>query len=148
MEQPRAVRTTPPVTLPPAPISSPPSSSLPRDRAAHSFSPPLLGARFGSHADNKTDLLTADKTAVFVVLRQRRCTGGCGRWCAEAGQPVVCRLCGVPLRLVSALGALARVSSSSSYVLTAGRVNPDGGVSCIGGNFLHRRYLAARDRAN
>jgi len=82
------------------------------------------------------------------VLRQRRCTGGCGRWCAEAGRPVVCRLCGVSLRLVSAFGALARVSSSASYVLTAGRVNPDGEVSCIGGNYLHRRYLAARDRAN
>jgi len=53
-----------------------------------------------------------------------------------------------PLRLVSAFGALARVSLSASYSLTAGRVNPDGGVSCIGGNYLHRRYLAARDRAN
>jgi len=51
---------------------------------------------------------------------------------------VVCRLCGVPLRLVSAFGALARVSSSASHVLTAGRVNPDGGVSGIGGNYLHR----------
>jgi len=83
-----------------------------------------------------------------VVLRQRRCTGGCGRWFAEAGWSVVVRLCGVPLRLVSAFGARARVSSSASHVLTAGRVNPDGGVSCIGGNYLHRRYLAARDRAN
>jgi len=83
-----------------------------------------------------------------VVLRQRRCTGGRGRCCAEAGRPVVFRLSGVPLRLVSAFGALARVSSSASHVLTAGRVNPDGGVSCIGGNYLHRRYLAARDRAN
>jgi len=84
----------------------------------------------------------------YVVLRQRRCTGGCGRWCAEAGRPVVSRICGVPLRLVSALGALVRVSSSASYVLTAGRVIPDGGVSCTGGNYLHHRYLAARDRAN
>jgi len=83
-----------------------------------------------------------------VVLRQRRCTGGCGRWCAEAGRPVVCRLCGVPLRLVSAPGARARVSSWAGHVLTAGRVNPDRGVSCIGGNSLHRRYLAARDPAN
>jgi len=60
-----------------------------------------------------------------VLLRQRLCTGGCGRCCAETGWPVVCRLCGVPLRLVSAFGALARVSSSASHVLTAGRVNPD-----------------------
>lgn len=66
MEQPRSVRTTPPVTVPDAPISSPPSSYLPRDRAAHSFSPPLFGARFGSHADNMKDLLTADKAAVLM----------------------------------------------------------------------------------
>jgi len=104
--------------------------------------------------DVSADAMLADpvdgevSTAVAVVLRQRRCIGGCGRWCAEAGRPVVCRLCGVPLRLVSAFGALARVSSSAIYVLTAGRVNPEGGVSCIGGKHLHRRYLAARDRAN
>jgi len=83
-----------------------------------------------------------------VVLRQRRCTRGCGRWCAEAGWPVVSRLCGVPLRLVSACGARVRVSSSDCPVLTAERVNPDWVVSCIGGNYLHRRYLSARDRAN
>ena len=83
-----------------------------------------------------------------VVLRQRRCTGGCGRCCAEAGCSAVCSLCGVPLRLVSAFGARARVSSSSIHVLTAGRVNPDWGVSCLGGKNLHRKYLAARYRAN
>ena len=83
-----------------------------------------------------------------VGLRQGRCTGGCGRWCAEAGWSVACSFRGVPLRLVSALGARARVSSSTSHVLTAGRVNPDRGVSYIGGNYLHRRYLAARDRAS
>ena len=83
-----------------------------------------------------------------VGLRQGRCTGGCGRWSAEAGWSVACSFRGVPLRLVSAFGARARVSSSTSHVLTAGRVNPDRGVSCIGGNYLHRRYLAARDRAN
>jgi len=76
------------------------------------------------------------------------CTGGCGLWCVEAGWPVLCRLCGEPLRVVSAFGAHARVSSSASHVLTTGRGNPDCGVSCIGGNYLHRRYLAARDRAN
>jgi len=83
-----------------------------------------------------------------VVLRQRRCTLGCGRWCSEAGWSVVCRLCGVPLQRVSACGARVWVSSSDFPVLTAGRVNPDWVVSCIGGNYLHRRYLAARDRAN
>jgi len=83
-----------------------------------------------------------------VVLRLRGCTRGCGRWCSEAGWSVVCRLCGVPLRRVSACGARVWVSSSDCPVLTAGRVNPDWVVSCIGGNYLHRRYLAARDRAN
>jgi len=83
-----------------------------------------------------------------VVLRQRCCTRGCGRWCSEAGWSVVCRFCGVPLRRVSACGARVWVSSSDCPVLTAGRVNPDWVVSCIGGNYLHRRYLAARDRAN
>jgi len=83
-----------------------------------------------------------------VVLRQRRCTGGCGRWCSAAGWSVVCSLCGVPLRLVSAFGARSRVCSSASHGLTAGRVNPDWGVSCIGGTYLHRRHLAARDRAS
>lgn len=66
VEQPRAVRTTLPVTVPHAPISSPTFSYLPRDRAAHSFSPSLLGARFGSHADNMKYLLTADKAAVLM----------------------------------------------------------------------------------
>jgi len=83
-----------------------------------------------------------------VVLRHRRCTRGCGRWCSDAGWSVVGRLCGVPLLRVSACGARVRVSSSDCPVLTAGRVNPDWVVSCIGGNYLHRRYLAARDRAN
>ena len=86
--------------------------------------------------------------SITVVLRQRRCTRGCGRWRLEAGWSVVCRLCGVPLRRVSACGARVWVSSSDCPVLTAGRVNPDWVVSCIGGNYLHRRYLAARDRAN
>jgi len=83
-----------------------------------------------------------------VVLRQRRCSRGCGRWCSEAGWSVVCRPCGVPLLRVSACGARVRVSSSDCPVLPAERVNPDWVVSCIGGNHLHRRYLAARDRVN
>jgi len=85
---------------------------------------------------------------VSVVLRQRSCTRGCGRWCSEAGWSVVCRFCGVLLRRVSACGACVWVSSSDCPVLKAGRVNPDWVVPCIGGNYLHRRYLEARDRAN
>jgi len=83
-----------------------------------------------------------------VELRQRRSTRGCGRWCSEAGWSMVCRLCGASLLRVSACGARVWVSSSDCPVLTAERVNPDWVVSCIGGNYLHRRYLAARDRAN
>jgi len=68
---------------------------------------------------------------INVVLRLRRRTRGCGRRCAEAGWPVVSRLCGVPLRLVSACGARVRVGSSDCPVLTAERVNPDWIVSCM-----------------
>ena len=83
-----------------------------------------------------------------VIFRQRRRTGGSGRWCVAAGWLVVCSLCGLPLRLVSAFGARSQVCSSANHGLTAGRVNPDWGVSCIGGTYLHRRHLAARDRAS
>ena len=85
---------------------------------------------------------------MFKVLRQRRCTRGCGCWFPEAGWPVVCLLCGVPLRLVSACSSRVWVSSAAFLMLTAGRGNPDIVVSCIQGNYLHRRYLAPRDRAN
>jgi len=106
---------------------------------------------FASMRYGKTPSCGADAAATDggdVVLCQRRCTGGCALRCAEAGWSVVCSVCGVPLGLVSAFGARARVSSSSIHVLTAGRVNPDWGVSCLGGKNLHRKYLAARYRAN
>jgi len=107
-----------------------------------------MGSR--PHPQNPCPACPADKLngpSQGVVLRLGRCTRGCGRWCAGAGRPVVCRLCGVPLRLVNACGAPVRESSSDCRVLTAGRVNPDWIVSCIGGKYLHRRYLAARERA-
>jgi len=59
---------------------------------------------------------------------------------------------GVPLLLrgAAACERLRRTCPGefvASHVLTAGRVNPDWEVSCIGGNYLHLWYLAARDRA-
>ena len=83
-----------------------------------------------------------------MVLRQRLRTRGCGRWCADAGCPVVSRLCGVPLRLVSACGARVRLSSSNCSVLAAESVNPDWVTSCIGENICIVGIMAKRDWAN
>jgi len=57
-----------------------------------------------------------------------------GRWCVA----FLARCC----------GSRVRVNSMDCVVLTAGRVNPDWVVSCIEGNYLHFRSLAAQDRVN